>query len=189
MLVVLTACSEDSFIRYQLTPEIKAMLPSLTSARNYRSATDTIQLKELTSGSWYEETDLPSPITTSEVDKVEVERLDYYSYSIPESSVIRYRLISIPDANSTSGSSDQMLVQLIGDGDLIQAELVLSNDDSLRCGSPACRYADTLTIDSVSYFDVYYLADDPMKPNIFINQAEGVVAFRDGQLTTYQRIK
>ncbi len=65
----------------------------------------------------------------------------------------------------------------------------LAYRDSLVCNSANCRYADTLTLDSVEYYEVYYLAEDPQEPNLYINRSEGVVAFKDQQLKTYQRIK
>lgn len=186
---VLLSCSQDSFARYPLKPGSLEILPSLGQSASYYSSIDTLELTELTSGSYYLETSLPSPIPSSEVDKVQVQRLDYYASSQPTNYLVEYHLESVPEVGLASGSFDIINVSLVGRTNAVEAELSLAYRDSLICNSPECRYADTLTLDSVEYYEVYYLAENPQEPNLYINRSEGVVAFRDQQLKTYQRIK
>ena len=183
------ACSEDSFARYRLKASSLEILPDLDQTNSYRSVSDTLSMSVIVQGDYYEETNLPSPIASSDVDKVEVQLLTSVSSTDPLSNLIEYQFESIPSRDERTGSYDLIRVRLMGDNDLVLAELTLDNKDSLACALPSCRFADTLTIDSVNYFEVYYLAEDPQKPNIYINQSEGVVAFRGQQLETYQRIK
>lgn len=189
MSLFLLSCSEESFARYRLKSGSQELVPSLAQGESYYSSADTIILKELSRGSYYLETSLPSPIPGSEVDKVEVQRLDYYASSEPVKYVIEYHLESVPEVGQATGSYDNIIVSLNSGTSTAVAELRLAFRDSIICNSPECRYADTLTLDSVDYYDVYYLAEDPQEPNLYINRSEGVVAFRDQQLKTYQRIK
>ncbi len=183
------ACREDSFARYRLKASTTELLPEFNGAKSYRSLSDTIELSMLLQGDYYEETGLPSPIQASEVDKVERQIMTSIATTSPLTQLIEYHLESVPNASEKVGSYDLISVRLTGENNLILAELRLENRDSIACSSPECRYADTLSIDSVEYYEVYYLADDPLKANIFINKDEGVVAFRDDQQKTYQRIK
>jgi hypothetical protein len=186
---ITVSCSEGSFARYRLKSASLELIPSLSQAASYYSVSDTITLSELTQGSYYLETSLPSPIPSSEVDKVEVQQLDYYASSDPTAYLVEYHLRSIPEVGLATGSYDIIDISLISGNNVAVAELSLTYRDSLSCNSPECRYADTLTLDSVEYYEVYYLADNPQEPNLYINRSEGVVAFRDQQLKTYQRIK
>ena len=183
------SCSEGSFARYRIKTGSLELIPSLDPPADYRSTADTIALYELIQGGYYVETNLPSPIPSTEVDKVEVQRFDYYAASTPEVYLIEYHLQSIPEAGQRTGSADLINISLVTGNNVSIATLSLAYEDSLICNSPDCRYADTLSLDSVDYYEVYYLAEDPQEPNIYINRSEGVVAFRDQQLKTYQRIK
>lgn len=188
-LVVLTGCAEKPFARYVLKSGSLEWVPDYSQPVSFRSAMDTIAMSELTSGRIFVETDLPSPIPSGEVDKVEAEQLLYYAVTDTPLYLVEYQLISVPDASARSGSYDQITINIRDETNQSFGEIVLENRDSLLCITPGCRYADTLVIDSINYFDVYYLAEDASKPNLYINRSEGIVAFRDQQLKTYQNIK
>lgn len=185
----LISCSENSFARYRLKSGSLELIPNLNQAKNYRSSTDTLSLSLLLQGDYYQETNQASPIPSSEVNKVEVQVYTSVATTNPLSNIIEYRLESIPSRDQANGSYDRISVILVGENDRILASLLLENQDSIKCAAPDCRYADTLMIDSVNYFEVYYLAEDPQEPNIYINRSEGVVAFKNEQQVTYQRIK
>ena len=187
--LVLTSCSQDSFARYRLKASSLIMVPELGNGEAYRSTTDTVELKELIAADYYIETQLPSPIPSENVDKVEVQVMSSIISSEPIQNLIEYRFLSVPDGSQRTGSYDRIVAILLGANDTILAEIELENKDSILCAHPDCRFADTLTIDSVNYFNVYYLAEDPQKANLYINETEGVVAYRDESLNTYQRIK
>ncbi|MDZ7847315.1 MAG: hypothetical protein U5L96_11365 [Owenweeksia sp.] len=84
---------------------------------------------------------------------------------------------ALPEEANQTRSKDRLTVSLSEAGQGNTARLQLQYIDSMTCFSVKCRFADTLTLDSVNYRNVYYLANDSLAPALYINQADGLVGF------------
>ncbi len=110
---ILFSCSEGSFARFRLKSGSLELVPSIAQGAYYYSGSDTLEIAKLTQGSYYMETMLPSPVPSDEVDKVEVQRLDYYASSTPVKYLVEYHLESIPQSDVATGSYDLINIRLV----------------------------------------------------------------------------
>lgn len=190
ILLAVTACEKESYLRLKAHKDSSRMLPNYNTKRQFRSTTDTISLKQISSETYYTREAFSREVgSIGSFDKLELEHRKLVVGSDTPYVRISYLLESLYEENSPTSSRDELEVSLQDDQQDNLARLRLGFLDSLHCVSPNCLFADTLALDSVNYYNVYYLAADSTSPVLYINQAQGVVGFRTSENKFYQRIK
>jgi len=184
----LISCGEnENFIRYDLSERMRSFLPRQELQPFRILGSDTFNLQVFRQETGFIETTIPG----GQAAVLNADRLEREFITVEQGSDIPllrfiYEAETFFDNQSPSLQRDSLRISVESPQGQRTTLLRFSFTDSLRCALPTCRFADTLLLDSVSYTNVYYNADETAG-QIFINTQNGLLQYINADSTVYLR--
>lgn len=189
-VLALVACEKDSFLRLEINDASTTLLPDFNRQQRFYSPDDTVNLELITDERYFDTRNFSAGAgSTGSFDKLELERRKVIVGRDTPYVRITYLLETQYNEATATSSMDELELKLDNKSGNDSMSFRLRYLDSLQCISTSCAFTDTLVLDSVNYYNVYYLAADSTQPALYINQDQGVVGFRTSENIFYQRIK
>ncbi len=195
LLLVLSSCQKDNFLRFSNSPRALGLLPDVPEAglRFFSSEGDTVELKKLSSAnSFLRGLPLSGDIGgTDNLDYVELENNRLVIGADTPYFRFTYSISSEQSPIEARGAFDRFALSWEDENGPADSELLLSISDTIVCENEACAYADTLSFSGETsvFLSLYYTPrSNAGDTRLFINSNNGLVAFTTANNLTFERI-
>ena len=185
LILLAVSCKKDSFLTLHSNAATEAFIPNYSSAKNFRSQNgDTIKLYLLESSNYFERSfeNLNSGGSSGDLDYMELERTRVVIGNDTLGYRFSYNITTSYNVNSPNKVEDVLKLTFLDQQITADTELELHYifNDSIKCISQDCSFADTLQIQNIDYKNVYY---SPRRNTtnlnaLYINSSNGLVGFK-----------
>lgn len=191
-VLIFSACTDENFIRLEVNPAVKELVPNYSKAKKFASNEgDTIEIRQISSSRYYEKvsSEVGNLGALGETDYVEAERLQLVIGSDTPYFRFYFYMQALYSNQSERFSNDELQVSFDDFEGKADAHLTFRYTDTLLCVSERCEFTDTLKLLDKNFIGTYFTSRDSLsRKAIYLNAQKGLVGFRGDKNKIFELI-